>query len=296
MVREGIIAARDLRQDQTEALLRGHQAFAFGQGQGGRDRHHRRVQLPLVIAREGNGFQEGFDFAGGKVRAFELVPFMAGTHAIGGTEGRHLCFGHQAGVIILVSLEGQAEALHRIGDENSGTRVVRPAFERLQQGRHVMAAQIGHQRRQFFVAAPGDQRAHRTLIAKIVIQPLAPGRAALEEQRGVKRVGAGIDPFAQAFAARFCKRLLQQGAIFEHHDLPAEGLEQCLQPGEQTFPGDRIQALAVVVDDPPDILDALLPAFEQGLEDVAFVHLGVADQGHHAALWRDSCAQPWAWT
>src|SRR5262249_21358607 len=46
----------------------------------------------------------------------------------------------------------------------------------------------------------------------------------------------------------------------------------------------RVEALAVVIDDPPAIAQALLPAFEDRLEDVAFVELGVADEGDHAAL------------
>jgi len=42
--------------------------------------------------------------------------------------------------------------------------------------------------------------------------------------------------------------------------------------------------LPVVIDDPPAIAQALLPAFEHRLEDIALVQLGIADQRNHATL------------
>ena len=186
--------------------------------------------LRLASRANGTAFRKASISAAGKRGAFELVPFMAFAHAIGGAERRHLRLGHQAGVIVLVALQRQAEAFHRIGDEDGGPFVVGAAFERLQQGRHVVAAQIGHQRGQFVVAAPRQKRAHRPLVAQLVGEPLAPGRAALEQQRGIKRIGRGIDPGAQAFAARFGERRLQQRAIFQNHHFPAKGAEQGFQP------------------------------------------------------------------
>ena len=44
---------------------------------------------------------------------------------------------------------------------------------------------------------------------------------------------------------------------------------------------DAIEALAVVIDDPPEVSDLLLPAFEQRLEDIAFVQLRIAHQRDH---------------
>src|SRR5262249_1434467 len=87
-----------------------------------------------------------------------------------------------------------------------------------------------------------------------------------------------------ALAARLAERLLQQRAIFEDDDIPAEGLKQRLEPRPQALADHRVEALAVVIDDPPAIAQALLPAFEDRLEDVAFVELGAADEGDHAAL------------
>jgi len=42
--------------------------------------------------------------------------------------------------------------------------------------------------------------------------------------------------------------------------------------------------LPVVIDDPPTVPQALLPAFEQALKYVALVQFGIADQRDHAAF------------
>ena len=115
-------------------------------------------------------------------------------------------------------------------------------------------------------------------------KPLAPGRAAGEHQRRVERVGAAVDPGLELVAARLLERRLLQRAVFHDDDVPAEILEQLLVALPQALAHDGVEALPVVVDDPPAIAQALLPAFEQRLEDVAFVEFGVADQRHHAAL------------
>ncbi len=52
----------------------------------------------------------------------------------------------------------------------------------------------------------------------------------------------------------------------------------------QPLADHRVEALAVVVDDPPAIAQPLLPAFEDAFEDVALIELGVAHERNHAAL------------
>ena len=88
----------------------------------------------------------------------------------------------------------------------------------------------------------------------------------------------------QLLAAGLLERGLLQRAVFQDHHVPAEILEQLLVALPQAFAHDGVEALPVVVDDPPAIAQALLPAFEQRFENVALVELGVADQRHHAAL------------
>ena len=52
----------------------------------------------------------------------------------------------------------------------------------------------------------------------------------------------------------------------------------------QPFAHDRVQALSVVVDDPPAVAKAVFPTFEKGLKNVALIHLGIADKGDHTAF------------
>src|SRR5262249_40441283 len=144
--------------------------------------------------------------------------------------------------------------------------------------------QIGHQARQLLVGARLDQPRERALVADLVEEPPAPGGAALEDERGVELVRTIVDPLAQALSAGLAEGLLQQRAVFENDHVPAEGFEQRLIARAQALADHRVETLAVVVDDPPAIAQALLPALEDGLEDVAFVELGVADERDHAAF------------
>ena len=177
----------------------------------------------------------------------------------------------------------QAVALDRIGDE-ADRPIVIDGVERLDDRRQIVAAEIVHQPRQLIVAALFDQPRHRPLVADLVIETLAPRRAALEHQRGIKLVRTAIDPLAQHLAARLGKGGLLQRAVFEHHDVPAEIAEQILVTLPQPFAHHGVEALPVVIDDPPAIAQALLPAFEDGLENIALVELGVAKQRDHAAF------------
>src|SRR5262249_13015637 len=77
---------------------------------------------------------------------------------------------------------------------------------------------------------------------------------------------------------------LLQRAVFEDHDVPAEIAEEILVALPQPFAHYRIEALPVVVDDPPAIADPLLPALEQRFEYIAFVELGVAQKRDHSAF------------
>src|SRR5712691_4798784 len=156
--------------------------------------------------------------------------------------------------------------------------------EGLDQRRQVVAGEVGHQPRQLLVGPRLDQPRDLALVADLVDEPLAPSGAALEHQRRVELVRAIVDPLPQPLAARLAERLVQQRAVFEDHDLPAEGLEQRLVAAPQPLANDRVEALPVVIDDPPAIAQALLPAFEDRLEDIALVELGVADERDHAAL------------
>jgi hypothetical protein len=60
-------------------------------------------------------------------------------------------------------------------------------------------------------------------------------------------------------------------------------LEHRVNAAKEAIGNHRVEALAVVVDNPPAVADIMLPAFEQGLKDVALVELGVAGERDHAA-------------
>ncbi len=162
--------------------------------------------------------------------------------------------------------------------------IVIDRLERLDHAGHVVAAEVRHQRQQFVVAAPVDQLRHLPLIADVVLQMLAEGRAALEAQRRIHLVWTIIDPAPQRLAARLGERRLHQPAILHDHHVPAEIAEHGFEFRPQPLAHHGIEALAVVIDDPPGVAQAVLPALQQRLEDVALVHLGVADQRDHPAL------------
>jgi hypothetical protein len=56
-------------------------------------------------------------------------------------------------------------------------------------------------------------------------------------------------------------------------------LEDLVEPLEHAVGARRVEALAVVVDDPPQVADLVLRALDDRFVDFAFVVLGVADLG-----------------
>src|SRR5262249_5274227 len=120
---------------------------------------------------------------------------------------------------------------------------------------------------------------------EIVDEMLAPGCAALEDERRVELVRTLIDPFAQALAARLRECGALERAVFQNDDIPAEIAEQGLEARPQAFADDGIETLPVVVDDPPAVIQVLLPVFEDRLEDVALIQLRIADERDHPARW-----------
>lgn len=208
------------------------------------------------------------------------VPLRAGCNLHRRLEIGHLACCHQAGMIVLVTGKRRAPALDRIGQEDRRPVVVN-AVERIGQRRQAMAAEIVHEVSQFGIGTPLDQRRHAALVADLVEQSAPPGGPALEGQCGIKLVRAGVDPVLQARSTRLGERRVLQRAVFDDHDIPAEGLENSLDTLPQTFAHHAVKALAIVVDDPPGIAQVMLPAFLQALVDIAFIQLGITDQGNH---------------
>ena len=64
-------------------------------------------------------------------------------------------------------------------------------------------------------------------------------------------------------------------------DIPAEIAEDALEFRPEALAHDSIEALTVIIDDPPSVAKPMLPAFEQRFKNIAFVHLGVAEKRDH---------------
>ena len=217
------------------------------------------------------------------VEAGELVPLLACRNPVGLAKRLHLGGVHQPGVIVLVPLEGQTVPLDRIGDK-AHRLVFGRAVKGFDQACDVMTAKIGHDARQFIVAIARDQLQGFMRAGQISQKLTPPGAGALEDKRRIERVGTGIYPCPQPLAARLGEQPFQGFAIFEGDDLPAHGLEQAGELVEQTIGHHRVEALPVIVDNPPAIADAVLPAFQQAFIDIAFIELRVANDGDHASF------------
>jgi hypothetical protein len=195
---------------------------------------------------------------------------------------RHLVEVHQPGVVVLVPGKGQAVALDRVGDK-AGRPVVLDGVEGGEDRVQVVAGEVGHQPLQCRVVVAVEDRPDPGIAVEVAPEMLAPAFASLVNQRRIERVRAGVDPFTQMMPVGPGEGGLQEPPVSQRDNAPAHHFEHRVDAAEETIGDHRVEALAVVVDDPPEIADVVLPAFEQRLEDIALVELGVAGQCDHAA-------------
>ena len=205
-------------------------------------------------------------------------PFLALGDPHGIAKRGDLAGVHQPGMIVLVAGEGEAEALDRIGDEQSRHVVLR-LIERVGQRFQAMAAEIGHQRGERIVVARVEDRLHR--LAEILFEPRPPGRPAEIGQHRIIGVARLVDPALQRRAAFLAEGGLLRLAIFQRHDPPAAARENLVEAAEHPVRRRRVEALAVIVDDPPAIADIVLGRLDQAFVDIALVKLGIAHQRDH---------------
>ena len=185
-------------------------------------------------------------------------------------------------MVVLVAGERGAPAFDGVGEEGGGA-VVGYGVEGVGQGLNAMAAEIVHQLGEVAVASLVEKGRHGLLISDVVHEAGAPGGAALEGQGGVQLIGAAVDPVPKERAAGLDEGGLLQCSVFQGDDLPAEGLEDGLDPLPEILPNHAIKALAVVVDDPPAVPKVMLPTLLQAFIDIALVELGIANERDHAA-------------
>ena len=103
-----------------------------------------------------------------------VAPFLAVGDALGGFEGRYLRRIHQPRVIVLVAGQGQVPALDRVGDEAVRRLIARSGVEGLDQRRHVVTGEIGHQPLELIVVMRREQRRDARGIAEFGFQPRTP--------------------------------------------------------------------------------------------------------------------------
>ena len=180
-------------------------------------------------------------------------------------------------MIVLVAGEGQAEALDRPGDEQ-GRDIVLRGVESLDQRFHAMAAEIGEQRGERIVVM-GLRGTPRPL-------PSRP-RSACARRRRPDNAAPTARHWAAARtspSAPCCRRArLQPLAVAQLDHAPAAASEDLVEALEHPVGAGRVEALAVIVDDPPQVADVVLRALDDRFVDIAFVELGIADQRDKAA-------------
>src|SRR5437764_5676499 len=249
------------------------------------NRERRWAMAARRLGRERHLSEKRLQFLRRQIEAGEALPLRARRHAHALLEGGHLLRVHQPGMIVLMTGKGQAVTLDRIGDK-AGRLVIGNGVKRVEYRAHIVTGEIGHQPPQRLVVVLVEDRANAGIAVEIAAEMLSPALAALVDEGGVERIRAGVDPFAQLLAIRPGKRGLQEAAVFQRDDAPAEHLEQGVDATEEPVGDHGVEALAVVIDYPPEIADIVLPAFEEGLEDVALVELGVTGERNHSARWR----------
>ena len=172
------------------------------------------TQSPRPALVERDAIEEGLDFLRRQRETGKAIPFLALVDALAGPELLHLGLRHQTGVVVLVALEGQAEALDRVGDE-ADRLIRRCGGEGLEDGLEIVPAEIGHQAGKLRIRMVPDDFQRILTASKVGLELLPPGGSALEHECGIQLVGAVIDPSAQVLAARPREDLLEQLAVLQ---------------------------------------------------------------------------------
>src|SRR4051794_22955759 len=91
------------------------------------------------------------------------------------------------------------------------------------------------------------------LLAQLDLDPLPPCATALIVKRRKVGVGQRLEPGLQRRIA--VERRLQSLAVAKLDHPPAAAAEDLVEPLEHAVGAGRVEALAVVVDDPPQVAD-----------------------------------------
>src|SRR5271154_5766222 len=100
---------------------------------------------------------------------------------------------------------------------------------------------------------------------KIRFQALAPGTTTSINQGRIETVWAPVDPLQQGIAAFTCESALEPLSVFQNYNIPSQRFEDFLDPMVTAVLDHPVQALAVVINNPPYVAETVLPALEQSL-------------------------------
>ncbi len=121
----------------------------------------------------------------------------------------------------------------------------------------------------------------RGFLAQLGVDTCAPCRPALVMERRKVGIRQLLEPLLQRLVP--VERGAQLLPIAQFNNPPAAASENLVEPLEHAVGAGRVEALAIVVDDPPQVADVVLRALDDRLVDIALVELGIADQGDEPA-------------
>ena len=186
-----------------------------------------------------------------------------------------------------VTLERQAPALDRVGDDHDRTvRVGRGLGVGLEQRGQVVAAQVREEVAHLPVAKGAEHRLEEAVRPAVrqrheLLPDLGAGQAEEGLVLGVRHV---VDPAPQAVAVGAGERLLQTAPVLEVDDVPAVRPKHLADPLRLAVRHDAIETLAVEVDDPHHVAEPAHVLLGDGFPDVALVELSVAHEGDVARV------------
>ena len=162
-------------------------------------------------------------------------------------------------------------------------------LERAEQLAQVVATEVAEQARQVRVrgARHGSGQVLLLVGGRAADQPFASGLAGQAHQVLVFLVEHVVDAAAQGRAAASGEGRFETPTVLGLDHLPADAAEQGFHLLHLDAGDHAVQTLAIQVDDPQHVAQARAADgfVADGLPDIAFVQLGVADDGDEAARW-----------
>ena len=221
----------------------------------------------------------------GLLEAGPEVELLAGLQALGLAQGLYFGGAEQAGVIVLVPGQGQAVSLDGVGQDGDGAiRDARGPVEGFADHLHVVARQVHDGGLELLSAESGDQRPGLPGAASHLFQQLLAVGLRLQPQQGlIFGVSHVVEPAFQFHPPRPLEQVDQGAAVLEDDHLPAHGNEDLVKLTHPVQAEQLVQALAVQVDDPPQVAQVVVLPFHQRLVERALLHFRIAHQRDVAA-------------